>query len=609
MNNDLLTSVVRILDEKESTIGTGFVISDLGIVVTCAHVIQATSRHQGQTKFEQEVVLAFPATGEMRSAKILPGSWRSPTSGDIAILAVERGLPKGIQPLRLAVSEGCEGRPFSTIGFSKPNPEGGMLGKGEILGRTIINGFNALQIKSQEVTAGFSGAPILDILTDCVIGMVSSIVIVDEFGKQRETAFAIPSESIHEVCPSGIELLPGEISGEKLSKYLIPLAINISKLLEGPISAKSVQGGVPFDHSEVVYMTPSNHENEIPYVRVFEPLQPVNNLLFQKLRLDGIVATFIVWLTFLLLYTGGIFLFRSFMHTPLPGNLSGIFHIAGGLSFYYPDWNSIAFDTILNPILAALACALPILVAKRLTILFHSGLLEYQPGSKRKLPVIAPWQIFSIALLLAIATVIGAWFNRYRFYQNDPLSFRFYVLFLVGLSTYVRWSLLILALQTVSWIIRCEFKPTNEFLSLGRAGTIYPLGELSILLFITFYVLLEYAIVTIGTSIVKKVPLGSDSLFWEAAIQIGLSLVGVGLVYIATVYRPQLILLQAKDDFIKSQIMKINDLQERQAWLDSIREVPTLLVWESAKRQAVLLVPFILYTLLPFILWGLGKAA
>ena len=192
--------------------------------------------------------------------------------------------------------------------------------------------------------------------------------------------------------------------------------------------------------------------------------------------------------------------------------------------------------------------------------------------------------------------------------MTDPFSFRLYVLFLIGLSTYVRWSLLILALQTITWIFRCEFQPTNEFLSLGRSGTIHPLGELGILLFITFYSLIEYALITIGTSVAKKVPLLTDSLFWEAAIHIAFSVIGLALVYIGIVYRPHLIMNQAKDNFIKSQIMKIKDIQERQIWIKEIQAVPTLFIWESAKRQAVLLIPFFLFTLLPFLFWSMGHA-
>lgn len=608
MTSDLQRSLVRVLDANGSIVGTGFVISSDGLVATCAHVIQASQVVQEGDEYTKIVSLAFLATGAPCTAKVLPDYWRSPASEDIALLRIDGGLPDGIIPVLCAESREIAGHPFRTFGFPDPNPEGGIWGTGEILGQTTFHGMDAMQIRSQEVTAGFSGAPVLDILTDCIIGMVSSIVVIDPYGRQSETAFAIPVEIIHNLCPDKIPLLPGNISSEKLSSYLEPLAAEISRALRRSIPVASVQGGVPLDYSEVVYMPPPNDENEIPIVRVFEPLKPLNNLLFQKFKFDGMVATFTTWLLFLFLYTGGIWLSRSFMHTPLPKTLLDFFRIAEGTTFYYPDWNSFAFDTILNPILATLACVLPVLVAKRLTLLFHSGLFAIKPGSGSKPLVIAPWQIFSLALLVSIATVIGAWFSRYQYYQTDPFSFRLYVLFLIGLSTYVRWSLLILALQTIGWVFRCEFRPTYEFLSLGKTGTIHPLGELGILLFITFYCLIEYALITFVTSVAKNVPLVTDSLFWEAAIQMALSIIGLGMVYIGIVYRPHLIMNQAKEYFIKSQIMKIKDIQERQIWIKEIQAVPTLFIWESARRQAVLLIPFFLYTLLPFIFWIVGNA-
>ena len=246
----------------------------------------------------QIVSLAFLATGALCTAKVLPDYWRSPTSEDIALLRIEGELPDGIIPVSCAASREAAGHPFRTYGFPDPNPEGGMWGTGDILGQTTFHGMDAMQIRSQEVTAGFSGAPVLDILTDCIIGMVSRIVVIDPFGRHSETAFAIPVEIIHNLCPDKIPLLPGDISSENLSSYLKPLAAEISRALRRKIPVASVQGGVPLDYSEVVYMPPPNDKDDIPIVRVFEPLKPLNNLLFQKFQFDGMVASFTTWLLF-----------------------------------------------------------------------------------------------------------------------------------------------------------------------------------------------------------------------------------------------------------------------------------------------------------------------
>jgi WD domain, G-beta repeat len=55
-------------------------------------------------------------------------------------------------------------------------------------------------VLSREVTPGFSGAPIVDRLRNRVVGMVTSIIPPDEYGRQTETAFITPIETLRDVC-------------------------------------------------------------------------------------------------------------------------------------------------------------------------------------------------------------------------------------------------------------------------------------------------------------------------------------------------------------------------------------------------------------------------
>ena len=58
MTLDLTVSVVNILKPDRTVAGTGFVVSDDGLVATCAHVVRYAGAEPGDT-----VDLVFHATG------------------------------------------------------------------------------------------------------------------------------------------------------------------------------------------------------------------------------------------------------------------------------------------------------------------------------------------------------------------------------------------------------------------------------------------------------------------------------------------------------------------------------------------------------------------
>jgi hypothetical protein len=260
--------------------------------------------------------------------------------------------------------------------------------------------------------------------------------------------------------------------------------------------------------------------------------------------------------------------------------------------FYYPDWNAITFDGVLNPVLATLVSVLPGLIGKRLLELSQSGFLRAERGDDIRRWKLVSRIAFVFCLALAVATVIASWFSRYRYYVDDLLLFRLYVLLLVGLSTYVRWSLLILAVRTVALFLRSELQLPKARWARSEY-VLQALGELGILVFAAFYGVVAYAAATMGTAVVKGVPLQSDALFWEATVHVVVSFVGAGLALMCLVYRPHAVLLAAR--------------QESSVGLGA--KIPTLPILKSIWRQAILLVPFFLLTLIPWLLWVTGLVA
>lgn len=172
MNVDLKTGIVRVLKPNGETAGAGFVVTDDGLIATCAHVVEAARVGPGEV-----VRIILHATGEERQAHVEPDWWRAPDAEDVAILRPEGPLSEEVTALTLGSSGGTSGHPFKTLGFPDLSPEGGVLGDSHILGETTLRGVRVLQLSSPQITPGFSGAPVLDTVTRRVVGMMTSIAV------------------------------------------------------------------------------------------------------------------------------------------------------------------------------------------------------------------------------------------------------------------------------------------------------------------------------------------------------------------------------------------------------------------------------------------------
>ena len=194
---ELTRGIVCILCNYKRPAGTGFVVSTATeiLIVTCAHVL-------GEPRPEQ-VTIVFQATGERREAKVIDQWWRSQVAEDVAILRIVGDLPQQVQPFLLGTAAGTRGHIIHTFGFPKTGEVEGVLGTGEVLGLGAKTraGQPLLQLRSSEITQGFSGAPIWDEVRHRVIGMVVIVAKPDASGKLGETAFAIPGETLQTICP------------------------------------------------------------------------------------------------------------------------------------------------------------------------------------------------------------------------------------------------------------------------------------------------------------------------------------------------------------------------------------------------------------------------
>ncbi|MER6694904.1 trypsin-like peptidase domain-containing protein, partial [Streptomyces minutiscleroticus] len=151
-----------------------------------------------------EVGVAFPhLPGVPRTTgTVLAASWRAPEAEDVAVLRLER-VPPGARVLAVGAAAGCQGHRVSSYGFPAQAPPGGHFGYGTAgnLLRDDAAGVLLQLSEANDLTTGFSGAPVLDEVSGLVVGMVTAITAPDAHLKGLGIAYATPTEVLRQVRP------------------------------------------------------------------------------------------------------------------------------------------------------------------------------------------------------------------------------------------------------------------------------------------------------------------------------------------------------------------------------------------------------------------------
>ena len=202
MSADLTTGIVRVLTPEGTTAGTGFVVNDGGVIATCSHVVQSEESQRRGDPRPDYVDVAFHATADPCRARVEPKWWRPANAEDVAILRLEGPLPEGVTPLPLGSSYASKGHPFSSRGYRLAEHfSEGLEAEGKIQGSTSYKDHPVLQLLTNQIDEGMSGAPVWDVNSRRVVGMVNF------FWETRRhidawLAFATPSETIQAICPA-----------------------------------------------------------------------------------------------------------------------------------------------------------------------------------------------------------------------------------------------------------------------------------------------------------------------------------------------------------------------------------------------------------------------
>ncbi|HID54792.1 MAG TPA: trypsin-like serine protease [Anaerolineae bacterium] len=191
---NLKDATVSLMDSDSQICGSGFLVKD-GYLLTCAHVVNKAGGP------EQPLTMRFQGQENTVSAAVAVDGWHP--QEDVAILQLEADPPAGIQPLPLGVCRECGGHAFTAFGYPEVGDYHGILAAGQIIGPVEKeDGRGMLQLASANLARGHSGGALFAENQQRVVGMIVEVYHPDASGKHRDTAFAIPTETIWRLFPA-----------------------------------------------------------------------------------------------------------------------------------------------------------------------------------------------------------------------------------------------------------------------------------------------------------------------------------------------------------------------------------------------------------------------
>jgi len=218
---------VDIRDAKtEESAGTGVLISAAGFAVTCAHVV-AACRVEPRKVDGGELLVRLPKTSlhdELnRRAKVF---WFPPSyEDDLVILQLEGG---SVPPERVGVcgpaGEDVQGRPFSSWGFRQRGDYRRGLGASGTIVDHVASEKNyllePLQLASDGLDRGMSGAAVLDTVRNLVVGFVFQVWSPTGSLKDRDLAFAVDAGLLSE-SPLGDMLVTESLAPQAVAQPVL----------------------------------------------------------------------------------------------------------------------------------------------------------------------------------------------------------------------------------------------------------------------------------------------------------------------------------------------------------------------------------------------------
>jgi len=188
---------VQIRNDADQIVGTGIAVSMDGKVVTCRHVVETALRHKNIEGAEVGVYFPQVRGGEEKKRKAIVEKYFKEYDDDVVLLQLTGGSSP-LAPEQIAVlgtAEDSQGNGFRSFGYRKLENYIAGLADGKIMGSVKSPLNRNLQVEpvmlnSLHLSAGMSGAAVLDVERNLVIGLVAEDYYRADM-QDRDTAYAV----------------------------------------------------------------------------------------------------------------------------------------------------------------------------------------------------------------------------------------------------------------------------------------------------------------------------------------------------------------------------------------------------------------------------------